>query len=191
MKNLLLIGLAVLMIVACNSTEDKAKKSADKNPLKVTDPLANLDPQYLEQDTVDAIFIPYNPSTMQWLGEDLKPTMFYMEDLDTLNFIIKVCVGNYNLEQVDHYNELTKEHPDAEYNIDDFVIRLSRYARQYVPYINKEGDRIVWINCFCLEAGEDIPGEVVQVKDGGNCYFSLKVNISKMEYFDFHVNGSA
>jgi hypothetical protein len=67
---------------------------------------------------------------------------------------------------------------------------LNKYKRQYIAVINKNGEKEVWVNCFC-QYDETWTRNVVVVLDGGNCYFNLKINLSKNKYYDFYVNGMA
>jgi hypothetical protein len=45
--------------------------------------------------------------------------------------------------------------------------------------LNSKGEKEVWINCFCRDGERDWRKNLVFVKDGGNCYFNLKVNLSR------------
>ena len=89
-------------------------------------------------------------------------------------------------------------------------IDVKNYLRQYVVSENETGEKKVWINCFC-DKGEEYrktrrkrrekygiittrdnwKEEVVQVLDGGKCYFNLTVNLSNETYYDFSINGEA
>lgn len=79
---------------------------------------------------------------------------------------------------------------------------VKTYYRQYIPYIDENGDRIIQINAFCIipevppNEGKnnkwgkmDWKNEFVLIFDGGNCYWQMKINIDKKEYFDFRTNG--
>jgi len=73
------------------------------------------------------------------------------------------------------------------------LINPKKYRRQYFAYTDSNGQKIIYINCFCNDHNfRDHPNwkkyEVI-VDDGGNCYFELKVNIDHKKYFDFFVNG--
>lgn len=78
----------------------------------------------------------------------------------------------------------------------DFITKnLNRYLRQYVGYINKNGDKIVWIN-FLYKNDRFINtaylnDAVITVNDGGEYYWSIKVNITKNKLYDIAVNGEA
>ncbi|WP_157972796.1 hypothetical protein [Aureibaculum luteum] len=75
--------------------------------------------------------------------------------------------------------------------------------KQYVPYIDNNGSRIILLNTFCLppeEHFEEINGkhesklmdwkkEFYKVDDGGPCYWRININIDKEEYFNLGING--
>lgn len=78
-------------------------------------------------------------------------------------------------------------------------IGLMDYKKQYLPVMNGNGEKIVWINCFCVN-GSNLPHfssnnpnkwgeEVIIVKDGGNCYFSLFLNLNTGKFDQLVVNG--
>ena len=66
------------------------------------------------------------------------------------------------------------------------------YKRQYVGYINKRGQKIVYVNCFCDTTGLNYwRKDLVEFNDGGDCFFHLKINLITKKWFDFIVNGYA
>ena len=71
---------------------------------------------------------------------------------------------------------------------------LQKYKRQYFGYIDKNGNRILLINCFWSKDKDDTNGWLtgrVQVLDGGSYYWNVKFNLDKNELFDLDVNGYA
>lgn len=70
-------------------------------------------------------------------------------------------------------------------------IDLKKYKRQYVPYINSKGEKIVFINCFCN--GIDNSGtwkkKLLVVEDGGRCFFAVIINVTKKIYHQLLING--
>lgn len=57
--------------------------------------------------------------------------------------------------------------------------------------LNKKGEKEVWINCFCVDVRRDWKKQIVEVYDGGNCFFNLKINLNKSQYYELSVNGEA
>jgi hypothetical protein len=76
-------------------------------------------------------------------------------------------------------------------NATAFYLKQSKYRRQYVCVINKKGQKEVFVNFFCSSFGSDWKNEIIDVKDGGNCFFNFKLNLTTRKYYDFSVNGDA
>ncbi|WP_375562126.1 hypothetical protein ACE193_06135 [Bernardetia sp. OM2101] len=83
-------------------------------------------------------------------------------------------------ESIESHNQATRN-----------KIEIGDYYRQYIVVKNKLGEKEVWINCFCRNTESNWRQEIVQVKDGGSCYFNLKINLSKKQHYNFRVNGEA
>ena len=72
--------------------------------------------------------------------------------------------------------------------------KLKKYKRQYFGYIDKNGDRILLINCFWsknIDFSNRWLKERIVVLDGGSYYWSIKFNLNRKELFDLNVNGYA
>jgi hypothetical protein len=67
---------------------------------------------------------------------------------------------------------------------------LHKYLRQYAG-VEIGNKRLVYINFFCQDHGVDWLNNEVIVKDGGDCYFQIKVDIGGEHCFNFRVNGEA
>ncbi len=77
---------------------------------------------------------------------------------------------------------------------------FKKYYRQYIPYINKNGDRIIEVNAFCKIPEYPVDGDIksmdwekkyVNIMDGGECYWQIKLNLDQMKYFDLNINSNA
>jgi hypothetical protein len=97
------------------------------------------------------------------------------EDLRTVEEMFSLCISEFN----------------GSTNTDK--VNPSDYKRQYVPIMNEKDEREVWINCFCAfrEHNEEWKKGIIRVKDGGKCYFNLKINLSKRFYYALNFNGEA
>lgn len=73
-------------------------------------------------------------------------------------------------------------------------IKLNKYKRQYFGYIDKNGDRILFINCFWSKDKNStkrwLTSEIMFL-DGGSYYWNVKFNLNKNEIFDLNINGFA
>lgn len=69
--------------------------------------------------------------------------------------------------------------------------RLKKYYRQYVGFLNQEGDIVVWVNLFWdKELIERATEEIIEVNDGCSYYWNIEVNITTSELKNLIVNGS-
>jgi hypothetical protein len=84
------------------------------------------------------------------------------------------------------------------YNNHDLVtlfggkIDLKEYVFQVVPAMTQLGDKVIWVNALCLDGTEDIGNlrnEIVEVNDGGKCYFNIGFNLRRKTVTHFYVNG--
>ena len=70
----------------------------------------------------------------------------------------------------------------------------SKYIRQYFGYYNEKGDKTIFLNCLIKEfisTSDDWKKEEISIKDGGNNYFTILINITAQDCSNFMVNGTA
>ncbi|MDL2314957.1 hypothetical protein LJC16_01720 [Bacteroidales bacterium OttesenSCG-928-C19] len=71
---------------------------------------------------------------------------------------------------------------------------LDKYIRQYMGVIDYfTGEKVIEINCFWKDDEKDYPywkTHRVNVMDGCSYYWRIKINLSKMECFDYSINGN-
>lgn len=66
----------------------------------------------------------------------------------------------------------------------------SRYNRQYLPYISKNGSKHVRVICLCKEGHNNKWKDgIILVDDGGDCYFELIINLKTNTFSDLMING--
>lgn len=130
-------------------------------------------------------------STNDFVFKDFKNADYKKEDLIKISTLLIKCLDVYNSKQRIEFQEISKKHPENIFDLNDFIIDLTRYKRQYIFVINNKGEKLVWVNCFCDSLSMDWKKQIIDVEDGGICFFRLKINLSKMNYYDFIVNGLA
>ncbi|MGB3591354.1 MAG: hypothetical protein WBA16_06660 [Nonlabens sp.] len=82
------------------------------------------------------------------------------------------------------------------------------YYFQYLPYRDKSGGKFIYVNAFCNEEflhpvrlfdeqSEEVEEltfpwkeQVIEVADGGGCYWRLEVDLKTSSYFDLTINGN-
>ena len=122
---------------------------------------------------------------------EAKATKLSDEDLKVIETLLNNCITEHNTIQKKQYQKQVIKYPEHQFLLEDFVINIENYKRQYVPVINKKGEKEVWINCFCDSWDIDWKKDVLFVFDGGNCYFNLKINLTNKIYYDLSINGEA
>jgi hypothetical protein len=69
--------------------------------------------------------------------------------------------------------------------------KLKKYLRQYVGYIDNNGNRVLVINCFLSNDDylNDWLKNYFMILDGGSSVWEIKYNIKTDTFFEFGVNG--
>ena len=144
-------------------------------------------------DTSNYAIIKFELSNPHPFGNKYKAAELELSEIIEAENILSICANNYNKLQMLRYNEIIKRNPKSKSRpkIASLVIDLPRYKRQYVAVINSKGEKEIWINCFCTNFGIDWRHTIVNVDDGGNCFFNVRVNLTTKQYFNFMVNGYA
>jgi len=141
-------------------------------------------------DTSVVAILPFD-KTQYWVFKDSKPTDMTNDDLQKIETILNKCISDYNPDQERQFKEINNKHPEYKLNKKNYIIDLTRYKRQYVAILNSKGEKEVWVNCFCDTWNSDWKKDLIFVKDGGNCYFNLKINLTTGQYYELMVNGDA
>ena len=139
------------------------------------------------------------------LFENHSKTNLNQDELRKLDSILNICINDNNNDG--QGPGIIGKH-----------IGNSNFVKQYIPSINKKGEKIVWVNCLCYGSVIDVKRltkkeirknkklgirpkqEIVSidyswkqkfiiVADGGGCFFNVKINLSTLSYFDLYVNG--
>jgi len=163
MKKFLLL-LLILLISCANSG-------------KITD----VDNYYYgNNEGIDYVILHYEPNTQfhPKLFKNGAPADLTEIDIENINKILQEAIDNYNNSEKTWKND----------------IDLSKYNRQYVAILNENGEKEVFVNCF---RSEDMKkngfwkNKLIFVVDGGNKFFNIKINLTKLFYYDLQVNGYA
>lgn len=120
-----------------------------------------------------------------------SPAEITKQDSIQIELLLNVCITEDNKYSEAYFEKVQTENPNSKLKKENFILILSRYKRQYMAIINKEGEKEVWVNCFCEHWDWYLSTRPVQVSDGGNCFFNLKINLSKNIYYNLMINGDA
>lgn len=139
----------------------------------------------------DYVILPYQ-SNWYWTFKNAKPGKLSQSELVDIDKILKIAIKNNNdkqREELQKYNEVNPNNPITK---TAYELSLEGYKRQFVPIINNIGQKEVWINFFCEELGvKDWKTTLVLVEDGGNCYYSIKINLTTKTYYELEINYDA
>lgn len=132
-----------------------------------------------EVDTFRIAILPLEQISVFQIFKDVASAKLVLKEYEEVDNLLKSCITDYNKGQQS-----------------EFKINLSNYYRQYIVVTNSEGEKEVWINCFCDNFYNDADyldwkKYVVFMLDGGKCFFNLKINLAKRQYYDLRVNGYA
>lgn len=174
---IILIILVSLCVGGCKNT--------NKNPSE--DLILKHQMTVLKTDSNYAIF--KNENYFQ-LPENVKSANLSQDELLVVDTLLLIAINNYNKEIEGTIEEWKLKKPNIDENY--FILHYSLYNYQLVPVINESGEKIVWINALCKDSDLDRwKKDVFFIMDGGNCFFNLKINLTKEEIFEFMVNGVA
>lgn len=147
------------------------KNSIDKNPI----PQSNG----LTFDTSKTAIIEFNKKSRWPFDSTFKAATLTQIELQLVDSFLLACVTNYN-------NSLDKDH--KKWSID---LKKRNYRKQLIVVTNKNGQKEVWVNCFCRVDNDKWKKRMFGVEDGGNCNFNFKINLTTKKYYDLGVNGVA
>lgn len=72
---------------------------------------------------------------------------------------------------------------------------LEKYWRQYVGFVNKDGDIIIWINMLYKRSNHltkaELSNDIISVEDGGEDFWNIYVNVTKKYLYKLQINGVA
>jgi hypothetical protein len=163
------IFAALILIVAVSCGQNKSStKTFDTTAI-----------QQLSFDTNKIAVLPIDTSD-HYLFTDANKMQLTNQDLKTIDKLLNECIQTHNFKQ-----DTTKEFTE--------FIDLKKYKIQYIPFMSSNGQRKVYVNAFCNYYWNfDSTGwkkYIVQVDDGGSCFFHLTINLTENKYEEFYTNG--
>lgn len=110
------------------------------------------------------IYYGYKPKT-------IKPYDIKQSEFEDLNRILKKCFSENKSKLKD----------------------INNYVKQCIVVKNKKQEIEVWISCYCKSKyeKENYKYFIMQMNDGGNCNINLKINLTKQNYSELNISGSA
>lgn len=139
--------------------------------------------------------LPFSENS-HYIFKDVTASSLSEKELIEIEIILQEMILEHNVGQAKTLEKHNKEYPKYQWKETRFELKTEGYRRQYLPVINEKGEKgekEVWINFFCAFDTDDVYWRTIipQVADGGNCYYSFKVNLATKEIYDLHINGYA
>jgi hypothetical protein len=142
-------------------------------------------------DKGEYVIIPFKQE-WYWIFKNSKQTDLTQSDLNEIEGILQIAVKENNDSQKLYLEKHNMEYPKHQWTETRFELKLNGFRRQYVPVINESGEKEIWVNFFCNNwQSEKWKTEIIDVDDGGNCFFNLKINLTTKKYSDLRINGYA
>ena len=114
----------------------------------------------------------YDKKFYNYFTKDVRPYELTQKDLIELDRLLEKC-------------------------FDDNRVQLNRksnlYGKQIIAVINNKNEVEAWISYNCKERKikDEFEYQIMRVNDGGNCHFTLKINLTRQNYSDLSINGEA
>ena len=178
MKKLILIFL--IYTSSCNGQNKISKiENREKTQLK------------FELAKTEFVIMTFN-TKWHWTFKNGKTSELTQLELIEIENILKIAINENNETQRNELIKHNKNYPKYQRTETGYELKLSGYRRQYVPIINKKGQKEIWINFFCDDIeNDDWKNKIITVEDGGNCYYNIKINLNTKKYYELEINGNA
>ncbi len=163
-----LIFTSFLILFLSGCLQNKSKEKMDESYAG----------QKIEPAQSDFTVIEFNPE-WYWIYKNVSSSTLSENEVQRVEEILKTIVKENN----DSLNEKTESR---------FSLKLKGYKKQFVPVLNEKGEKEVWANMFCSDfETESWKNGIVEVEDGGNCFWNVKINLTTGKYYALSINGYA
>ncbi len=115
-------------------------------------------------------FFTYHPNYYDFFSEKVKPYSLKKNDILAINDLLELCISENNNRITHHVNS---------------------YTKQCVAVTNANNEIEIIVYCNCKDNSKGYHFQIISVQDGGDCHFSVKLNLTKRKYSQLYINGSA
>ena len=130
-------------------------------------------------------------SAREALPRDAKPSSLTQADLYTIDHLLKPVVEDWNVEMDTLYEVTRRSDPLDHPQRDWFVIDLREFKRQYIPFVNRYGEREVLVICIKARSIRNLDWQTSPIPSnyGGHHAFRVRLNLTKAILVDFQSHG--
>ena len=115
---------------------------------------------------------------VDWLNkQSARPATLSNEEFEQMKSVLQKSITRHNLKNQGNNNFQISGH----------------YGVQYLPYIDKEGKKQIWINGFCVndELYQKPKTEIIEAFDGGSCFFNALIRSGTKKSVPISIHGFA
>ncbi|MBC7861367.1 MAG: hypothetical protein IAF38_00250 [Bacteroidia bacterium] len=195
----LFIVFISIIFSSCSDEKNKTENSGSRELL--ADPEGLKKDSFILQKKIEIGSVILSDTNYVVLSYSLAPPWIFKarigtsisgSDIVIIDSLIKIGANEFNLKNkkfIDSLNKTLYRHSENKFTGKGSVFP-DKYKKQCYPYVNSNGETEVWVNCFCDGPWKfDWRKEPLgMVRDGGNCFFQVKINLSKKTFSEFHVN---
>lgn len=115
--------------------------------------------------------------TVKWKVKNITATNLTEEEFKKTEAILNAAIAS-----------IGKRSPESDW--------LLNYRRQYIPYINEKGEKLVWVSCFCgyfdmFKSWKTEIADTDPVLDGGACFIHVTINLTQNSFTNLQTHGLA
>ncbi|HVF96025.1 MAG TPA: hypothetical protein VM871_01815 [Flavisolibacter sp.] len=169
LRGLVTLFFISAFLIACGQTSQN--KQDGETPVIHTDKI--------QFDTSKTAVISFTLGENYPFDSSYKPAALTRDEIQIIDSLLIKCVADYN-------NSLPERFKHNRINLTE-----KSYKKQLVAVTNKDGDKEVWVNCFCDTLNKNWRKEILLVQDGGRCYFNFKINLTQNKCYHLIVNGES
>jgi hypothetical protein len=114
-----------------------------------------------------------------------KPLSLTNDDIKLVDSLLLDAVGKFNQTSgKEIYESFNKQFP-----IDNFIIDMAKYKRQYFPYKDNNGQKVFRLICFSTHYTDWKKNVYSGGLHGGITKFTLRINLSDRKAEEFFIGG--
>jgi len=178
----------ILLVFVTSCTNIKKK---DLNMNKTNSQNIKTQTNVFQLEPSEYVILPFDQNQND-LFQESTPHDIKESELNDIERILLVATSEHNKIQEKIIEKHNSENPNNKIIETGQELNLAGFKRQYIAVMNKQGEKEIWINFFCDTMDMDSwKSDIFIVFDGGNCYYNLKINLTKNTYYDISINGEA
>ena len=174
----MMIKTFLLLLLTCLAIGCRQANRTSKNGASSSHPAEkDSSGKQLSFDTTTITILPNNQIRFFSLKDSL-PAILTNADIQRIDSLLLAGIGIHN------------KAADSNKVYSDYI-RPEKYKRQYVAYTGADGQKKVFVNCFCIgiDRFDDWKDKLVEIEDGGYCFFNITIDLGTGTFGPLLING--